>query len=148
MTVSNYWQLYRLFNSWLGQTTNQSFTLLSFGEGNPLVTGGFPSQRASNDQNISMPPVCVQSVPLPSVAVSQPGTSGPANIKPDSLIHGLRFKQNKPLYLQRPSRTELKGLGSGDTCQVRTWYSTGKIYFCYAKMQKITNYPTMCSGVG
>ena len=34
---------------------NQSTTLLALGEMNPMVTGGFPSQRASDTERISMP---------------------------------------------------------------------------------------------
>ena len=37
------------------QQYNQSSTLLAISEGNPLMTGGFPSQRASNAQSISWP---------------------------------------------------------------------------------------------
>ena len=37
------------------QQYNQSSTLLAISEGNPLMTGGFPSQMASNAQSISWP---------------------------------------------------------------------------------------------
>ena len=38
----------------LNQITHQSSILLTLCEGNPLVTGGFPSQRASNVESVSM----------------------------------------------------------------------------------------------
>ena len=42
-----------LFNS-LWSRKHQSSTLLALCEGNPLVSSGFPSQRASNMESISM----------------------------------------------------------------------------------------------
>ena len=38
--ISNHWQFNCLFNDMSGQ--RQNFALLALGEGNPLVTGGFP----------------------------------------------------------------------------------------------------------
>ena len=48
--LSNHWPLNSLFNKLFRLTSkqHQSTTLLTLGEGNPLVIGGFPSQRASN----------------------------------------------------------------------------------------------------
>ena len=51
-----YWQLNCLFNSLyrLTKKTLKLCKLLALCEGNPLVTSGFPSQRASNIENFFM----------------------------------------------------------------------------------------------
>ena len=54
--ISNHWQCVCLFNSLLKPTKKyQRSLLLALCEGNPPVTGGFPSQRASNMESIFMP---------------------------------------------------------------------------------------------
>ena len=54
--MSNHWQLICLFNSCLDwhQWEYHSFTLLALCVGNPLLTGGFSLQRASNVESVSM----------------------------------------------------------------------------------------------
>ena len=54
--ISNHWQLNCLFKFcfWLISKKTWKPVLLAFCEGNPPVTGGFPSQRFSNMESISM----------------------------------------------------------------------------------------------
>ena len=54
--ILNHWQLQCLFNSLLMQTSKETskVVLLVLCEGNPQVTGGFPSQRAGNVESVSM----------------------------------------------------------------------------------------------
>ena len=54
--VSNNWQLHCLFNCLLRCTSKRlsSSMLQALCEGNPPVTGGFPSQSASNEVNTCM----------------------------------------------------------------------------------------------
>ena len=54
--VSNHWPLDCFFNSLFRVTSKKTSKplLLVLCEGNPPVTGGFPSQRASNMESVSM----------------------------------------------------------------------------------------------
>ena len=55
----NHWQFDCLFNGLsrlkTKKKTHQGIVLLAIGEGNPPVIGGFPSQRVSNAESVSMP---------------------------------------------------------------------------------------------
>ena len=50
-----HWAAWPTATSVSQQWKHQSFALLTLCEGNPPVTGGFPSQKASNVESVSMP---------------------------------------------------------------------------------------------
>ena len=58
--------------SCLPQRNHQNSTLLALCEGNPPVTGGFPSQRASNAETVSIPWCHVSPPIVPSLATLSP----------------------------------------------------------------------------
>ena len=57
MSVKDHRPLEYLFNSWFRRVTSNKISKLCITDplwGNPPVTGGFPSQRASNAESVSM----------------------------------------------------------------------------------------------
>ena len=62
--VSNHWRLYCLFNRLFRRIYKKTSKLRVIGpwEGNPPVTGGFPSQRANNAENFPFDDVIVKTV--------------------------------------------------------------------------------------
>ena len=52
--VSNHWELECLFNSLFGSKKKRNIKVLHYCEGKPPVTGGSPSQSATNTESVPM----------------------------------------------------------------------------------------------